>query len=105
MVDHATLYLRALKAEFAVTGVMPENKHGTTYGPRVYKCTCTKCVPTRWRMNASSKAAMANRRASEPIPHGTINGYASFECRCPECKNAARLYQAERRAKQKEQVR
>jgi hypothetical protein len=35
--------------------------------------------------------------AQATIPHGTVNSYRRRLCRCPECRNAWREYQAEYR--------
>jgi hypothetical protein len=32
-----------------------------------------------------------------PIPHGTVNGYNNYGCRCDECRTAAVAYQLEKR--------
>ena len=35
------------------------------------------------------------------LPHGTQSGYSYWKCRCPECRAAARAWEARKRASRK----
>ena len=32
----------------------------------------------------------------KPTPHGTVNGYQTYRCRCADCRNAWRIYYREK---------
>jgi hypothetical protein len=43
----------------------------------------------------------AHRVSSRPMPasaHGTISGYNRWQCRCPACRDAQRIYRRKQRA-------
>ena len=82
---------------------LPENiPHGTAGGYTNFACRCEDCTTAareadrRYRTANREKvrAASAARRARlkqtpfEDIPHGTAAGYASYGCRCDDCRKA-----------------
>jgi hypothetical protein len=45
-------------------------------------------------VKAARERAMKRKRRPD---HGTVNRYNNFGCRCPECREAWRVYRLERR--------
>lgn len=91
-----------MKEQYAQTGFIPEEYHGTSYAYRVYDCHCEKCEPV-WKHMKALKASELNARRGRPFKHGTITAYYSIGCRCQKCKDAAAKYRRERRARLKKE--
>lgn len=74
--------------------------HGNTAG-YVRGCRCDACRDAMrsymqdWRTTITARVAAGELT----IPHGTLGGYNNYACRCKECRNAARLHQRRRRAR------
>ena len=76
-------------------------RHGTNsfyiHGCRCAECTAAHAEYSR-QYNAKNKDKLraARERAKqtpfEDIPHGSLNGYHYYSCRCVECKSAERTY-------------
>lgn len=61
-------------------------EHGTT---AAYQRSC-RCVDCR-AANAEYARARKTRLAPADCPHGTLNGYSQYRCRCDPCVTAKRL--------------
>lgn len=62
----------------------------TTHGVRVTYaagCRCAPCREANAAYNMHRKSVVRNAR---PTPHGTLDGYQSFGCRCEDCASAKR---------------
>jgi hypothetical protein len=61
--------------------------------PHVAGCVCQSCRSLISTQNARAAAA------ADPsiVPHGTVNGYDRYKCRCDGCKGARSEYDARRR--------
>jgi 5-methylcytosine-specific restriction endonuclease McrA len=54
-----------------------------------YLCGC-RCVACRAANAAYNMGRKARLRDSQAVPHGTLDGYGSYGCRCGECSAAKR---------------
>jgi hypothetical protein len=60
-------------------------------------CHCDECFHKRHRNGGYEKRKTNARAGLLPIPHGTVNGYSNYGCRCDECRTAEITYRRERR--------
>jgi len=85
---------------------MSEPWHGTAGGYSNHKCRCDRCR-TAWaamcrQMKANRKARLAGDRGSTvrsvakdaPSEHGTESTYTNWGCRCADCTEAHRIFNA-----------
>jgi hypothetical protein len=83
-------------------------RHGTANGYKNLACRCDACREA-WRIYHAEmmhrlgyerpRAVFLAERYPEPPPHGTETRYGGkWRCRCDECREAARLARARRRA-------
>lgn len=82
--------------------------HGTTVGYSTYGCRCADCRKAntarcqryrdanREKVRAYGAKTRARLKQSENIPHGTLNAYANYGCRCDECKAVQSEYNRRR---------
>lgn len=76
---------------------MSDSRHGTVAG---YSSGC-RCKPCKAARADAQKRWRAARKGSPNTPHGTVNGYNNYQCRCRRCKKAwnvhMKAYQKRRR--------
>ena len=61
--------------------------HGTKYGYN-RGCRLDCCRSAMSRAKADHRSRLAAKTPFDQIPHGTVNGYDNYRCRCDQCRHA-----------------
>jgi len=77
----------------------PEFTHGTAGGYSA-GCRCEGCVDAKKGYVVGWRA----RKVGDEIPHGTLNGFKNYGCRCAECSPVASAANSKRAAQEQEET-